>query len=134
MRIFVLIQSRLIFVLFGIFLFALSVSAQKSKCYDYERTDFSISGKIERVKINKELIWVIKLTKKACFDGGAADGVDVAENNVTDLQLLLSAEEYKQYQSFVNKNVVITGGFFHSHTAHHYTKVLMDVKKIELKK
>ena len=128
--------SIVIFGLLGILFFVSNASAQDSKCYNYERADFTVSGKIQRVKISKsETIWVLLLLpKKACFDGGAAGGVDVPEHGVTDLQLLLSPEEYKQYQSFVNKNVVITGGFFHSHTAHHYTKVLMDVEKIELKK
>lgn len=132
---FLMKQKTLIFIFIVILSSVSSASAQNSKCFDYERTDFTVSGKIQRVTVKKkETIWVLVLSKKACFDGGAADGVDIAENNVGDLQLLLSPEEYKQYQSFVNKNVVITGGFFHSHTAHHYTKVLMDVEKIELKK
>lgn len=119
-------------VLINLFLLVVSATAQQSKCYNYQETESSIAGKIERRNISKkETIWILRLVSPACFAGGAADGTDVPENNVRDLQLVLQPEEYRKYQPLVNKTVVVKGVFFHSHTAHHYTKVLLDVESIE---
>ena len=55
-------------------------------------------------------------------------GIDVTENNVDHLQLL---GDNKMIQPLLNKKVSITGTITHGTSAHHFTKVLINVSKIE---
>lgn len=56
------------------------------------------------------------------------EGVTITEHNVDRLQL--SGDE-KMITPLLNKKVRVKGTLFHQHTAHHFTKVLIEVQSIE---
>lgn len=62
------------------------------------------------------------------------DGFNVPENNILELQLVLNENDinYLKQNEALGKKVRITGELFGPVTAHHYSNVLMNVKKIEI--
>ena len=57
----------------------------------------------------------------------AADDMGDAIGGVDKLQLVFLSEVDMQCKELLNKFVSVKGKLFHSHTAHHYTKVLLEV-------
>ena len=55
-----------------------------------------------------------------------------ALTNVTFVQLLLQGEDLAQYPKFGNQPIAVTGTLFRAHTGHHYTDLLMNVKKMRI--
>ena len=54
------------------------------------------------------------------------------EQNVDLIQLVLTDDKlWPQFKTLIGKNVSVSGSLYHSHTGHHYTKVLCDVSSIE---
>ena len=52
-------------------------------------------------------------------------GGEEPERNVTDIQLIISKEQYARCRSLVGKRVEVSGKLMHSITGHHHTKVLL---------
>lgn len=56
-----------------------------------------------------------------------SDGYNAAINNVMQLQLV----NQQSLDSYLGKNVTVTGTLFGAQTGHHHTDVLLDVKSIQ---
>ena len=105
-------------------------------CLSYEPMSIKLEGKIKRHSFQdfngKETsrYWVLHLLQPVCIRGNN-DGINEEEKDITKLQLVLSPEQYRTYQSYVNIDVFVTGKLFHGHSAHHYTPVLLEVGNIK---
>ena len=53
-----------------------------------------------------------------------------ALQSVSQIQLVFSSQDQPAYSDLVGHKVTVTGGLFHAQTAHHYTRLLMDVEAI----
>jgi len=50
--------------------------------------------------------------------------------NVSFVQLIFHGTAAPEYWRYANRNVIVSGSLFRAQTAHHYTPLVMDVKKI----
>ena len=119
-----------------------SVTAAAQECLSYEPAEVELTGRITRVTFpgppnyesvrrgdQPEVSWVLVLARPVCVTGNT-DDINVAERRVTDLQLILTPEEYKQFRRFVGRRARVRGTLTHAHTGHHHTPVLLDVSSI----
>jgi hypothetical protein len=117
-------------------------AASKDGCFAYDTETVRLSGRAQLKAVpgppeyesiakgdRREYAWLLHLAKPICTE---ASGDDEAEANVKTLHLVLRGKQFKQLRSQMKKGrVSLTGTLFHSHTAHHRTSVLLDVKRIE---
>ena len=128
-------------------LFASAAAASAQNCLSYEPAEVQLSGTISKQVVpgppnyesvrkgdKPETIWILTLDKAVCVTGNT-DDVNEPEQNVTDLQLLLQPNHFAQLRRMTGPKVQVVslGKLFHGHTAHHRTKVLLDVKEIKQK-
>jgi hypothetical protein len=127
-------------------LIGLSASASAQTCLEYGPR-VSLSGKVQsRVfpgppnynSIKRgdrpETAFILTLPTPTCTINKTADDIDVPETDIREVQLVITKpSDWKLIKRLLGKPVLITGTLFHSHTAHHRTKVLLDVAKLELK-
>jgi hypothetical protein len=128
-----------------ILLCATAAAASAQSCLSYEPAEVKVSGTLSKQVVpgppnyesvrrgdKPETIWILTLDKAVCVTGNT-DDVNEPEQNVTDLQLLLQQEHFAQLRRMTGRKVHVaaSGTLFHGHTAHHRTKVLLDVKEIE---
>lgn len=74
-----------------------------------------------------ETYWVLQLPEPFCVAGQPIDaGIDAAQSNVTEIQLVLTREQYRKYWQKVGRRVRVSGNLFGAHTTHHHTAVLME--------
>jgi hypothetical protein len=124
---------------------ATAAAASAQSCLSYEPTEVRVSGTISKQVVpgppnyesvrkgdKPETIWILTLDKPVCVTGNT-DDVNEPEQNVTDLQLLLKQDQFAQLRRMTGRKVhaAASGTLFHGHTAHHRTKVLLDVKEIK---
>jgi hypothetical protein len=114
-------------------------------CFRFEPAVATISGPLVRHTFagppnyedvkkgdRPETGWYVRLAEPICFvgtPGDAVNGEDVA--GVDLVQLVLTHDEYKTHGRLVGQNVKATGTFFHWHTGHHHTPVLLTVTRLE---
>jgi hypothetical protein len=119
---------------------ALAARAQTAtaaaRCLSYEPETVNLSGlAARRTFVNasdkKETVWILRLDAPVCVKRDAENEFNVERNRVRDVQLVLTAEQYKQFQSNLNKKVAARGKLFGAHTQHHFTDVLMIVEEIK---
>ena len=118
--------------------------AQGGQCLSYEPAEVRVSGTLSKMVVpgppnyesvkkgdTPETIWILTLDKAVCVTGNT-DDINEPEQNVTDLQLVLQPSHFAQLRRMGagKVQVVSLGKLFHAHTAHHRTKVLLDVKEI----
>ena len=120
---------------------AFSVSAQDTsaasvqECLNYEPATATLTGTISRrgvinVAEQKEVVWIMKLSKPICVKGDEGSDFNVERSRVSDVQLALDPEMFGKYRRLLGKKVRATGTLFGEHTAHHFTPVLLDVSEI----
>ncbi len=82
--------------------------------------------------IAKPYVITLNTPIKVVADEG--DDVNETENNQNMIQLALSEEQLKYLKSknAFGKRIQVTGTFFHSHTGHHFTPVLMSVSEVKI--
>jgi hypothetical protein len=117
----------------------------QEQCLSYDPAEVQVSGTLDKMVVPgppnyqsvkkgdmPETIWVLTLDKAVCVTGNT-DDINEAEQNVTDLQLVLQQTHFAQLRRMRGRKVHVaaTGKLFHAHTAHHRTKVLLDVKEIK---
>ena len=120
-------------------IFLTSSVALGNECLEYGPAKVQLKGKISRSENpaakgdRKEVMWFLSLERPVCVKANQKDptGFEVEEKNVTDLQMALTPEQYKEYKNLLGKSAMVSGELFHEHTAHHHTKVLIGVSKIE---
>lgn len=106
------------------------------ECLVYEVNEVSLLGLLSRkakkaseLAIEKrEYYWLLHLFEPVCFKEGKE--YNEAESEVWRIQLVILPWQYKQYKKHLNTKVKIKGRLFHAHTAHHLTRVLMEVEQI----
>ena len=127
-------------------LIGLSKWASAQTCLEYGPT-VTLTGKVyskvfpgppnyESVKRGDrpETTLILSLATPTCTTNKTADDIDVPEPDIREVQLVLSKpSDWKLIKRVLGKPVVITGTLFHSHTAHHRTKILLDVAELKLK-
>jgi hypothetical protein len=128
-----------------ILLCATAAAASAQSCLSYEPAEVQLSGTLSKQVVpgppnyenvrrgdKPETIWILTLDKAVCVTGNT-DDVNEPEQTVTDLQLVLEGNQFAQVRRMGGRKVRVaaTGTLFHAHTAHHRTKVLLDVKEIE---
>ena len=133
-------MKRYFIMLFlGNLLLANSVVAS---CLEYEPNIIEVSGTLVREiypgRPNYESIingdesvtvWVLKLKASVCVV--ESDEINIKEDNETEIQLVLDQNQYKKYQSLIGSSVSVTGKLFHSHTGHHYKRLLLNINDIK---
>jgi len=125
-----------------LFLFATTAYASAQECLSYDTDGVSLTGTISKKSFpgppnyesikqgdKPETYWILHLAKPICT---TASGDNDAENNVTDLQLILTQKQYALYRRFIGgrTRATITGKLSHAITGHHHTPVMMEVTKI----
>jgi hypothetical protein len=124
-------------------LFAFIAVGQSKDCLKYEPDTVKVVGVIERDTFpgrpnyesikdgdESEIYWILKLSKSVCVIGKPNDDLNESENNITEMQLVLTEEQYDVYRKLIGKKVVVSGTLFHSISAHHKTTVLISVVKM----
>jgi hypothetical protein len=125
-----------------LFLFATTAYASAQSCLSYDTDGVRLQGTIgkktfpgppnyESIKKGDEpeTYWVLRLAKPICM---TASGDNDAENNVTEMQLILTPKGYANFRKYVGRKdgVLVEGKLMHAITGHHHTPVLMEVKAI----
>ena len=113
-----------------------AADAQTAKCLSYEPEKVSLRGQLLRKSVvnasnQKETIWTLKLDAPICVKADAGNEFNVAVERLTDVQLVLSTEQFKKYRANLNKKIEAGGTLFGAHTQHHFTNVLMIVEEIK---
>ena len=82
--------------------------------------------------IAKPYVITLNTPIKVVADEG--DDINETETNQNLIQLGLSEEQLKYLKSknAFGKRIQVTGTFFHSHTGHHFTPVLMTVSEVKI--
>lgn len=98
-----------------------------------------LDGRVQRSQIKDPIngetgiIWVLNLDQPCSvrWESPETSGVWYTNANVTHLQMVLDATEYKRYLGLVEKNVRVWGTLFPGNTRYHHTDILMDTDRIE---
>lgn len=118
-------------------------SSARAQCLKYEPAVVTLTGKLsshifpgppnyESIKRGdeKERAIILTIAAPICVNGGG-DAVDEPENNIRDLQLVITKPpDWQIVERRLGKRVTVVGTLFHAHTGHHRTKVLIDVTNI----
>ena len=121
-------------------------SASAQMCLEYGPT-VTLTGKVyskvfpglpnyESIKRGdrRETAVILSLAAPTCTTGKSADNTDIPETDIREVQLVMTnLGTGNSSNASVGKPVVVTGTLFHAHTAHHRTKVLLDVAELKLK-
>jgi hypothetical protein len=116
----------------------------RAQCLKYEPAVVTLTGTLsshvfpgppnyESIKRGdqKETAIILNLRAPICTNGSSDPRFDEPENNVRDLQLVITKPaDWQTVDRRLRKRVVVTGTLFHAHTGHHRTKVLIDVASI----
>ena len=78
--------------------------------------------------------YIITLNTPITVVANGENDFDETETNQNLIQLALSEEQLKYLKSknAFGKRIQVTGTFFHSHTGHHFTPVLMTVSEVKI--
>lgn len=140
------IERLLLLLLVPFLLITTAHDAAAQGCLSYESDGVKLAGKIKTMTFpgppnyeslkkgdQPEVAWVLRLRRPVCVEAGRDNEFDVAESKVTDIQLVLEAEEFTKWRVLARGRawVVVTGKLFHAHTGHHHTAVLMEVTNIK---
>ncbi|HEX5734736.1 MAG TPA: DUF4431 domain-containing protein [Blastocatellia bacterium] len=122
-----------------------SNASMPQECLSYEPATVTLNGKITRKTFagppnyeslkegdTPETYWVLHLTKPICVNGDEnMPGGEEPERNVSNIQLILSKEQYARYRGLVGKRVEVSGKLMHAITGHHHTNVLLTATGIK---
>ena len=140
------VKRLLLLLLLPFLLFATVNDVAAQSCLSYESNGVKLAGRIKIMTFpgppnyesvekgdQPEVAWVLRLGKPVCVNKGQDNEFDVAESNVTDIQLVLEQQEFTKWRVLARGRapVTITGKLFHAHTGHHHTAVLMEVTNIK---
>ena len=116
--------------------------SHQSKTYSYEPAVSALEGKLETKNFwgppgygedtlndSKELCTILVLKDPIDI---VADSTNELEESISNVKKIQLASAIK-LDSYIGKNVLISGKLFSAQTGHHHTDVLMDVKKVELR-
>ena len=77
--------------------------------------------------------YVLKLSSPITVVANGGDEFNETETNQRTIQMAPSEEHinYLKSRNAYGKRIQVTGTFFHSHTGHHFTPVLMTVSEVK---
>ena len=112
-------------------------------CLKYEPAKVHLSGTIARETFPgppnyesvasgdaAETIWVLRLSKPICTVSSSSDEINEAENDQSELQLVLEPAQYKRYRALVGRRVTATGTLFHAISGHHHKTLLLTTEAL----
>ena len=101
--------------------------ASDPKCLSYAPALVTLTGALTEKSDEPETYWVLNLGQPICTTGGEHSS-NVAERNVSSLQLLFTNDEvYQRYRFLLNTTVRVTGSLASGTTAQHHTQVVLQV-------
>lgn len=119
-------------------------ASSRGDCLSYETDGVTLLGTVVRKtfpgppnfeSVEKgdapEEAWILHLSKPICVDADPENEMDVAERDVTDVQLALDGDLFSKIETLKGGRVLLTGTLFHAHTGHHRTSVLMSVSDVK---
>ncbi|MFO1519672.1 MAG: DUF4431 domain-containing protein [bacterium] len=77
-----------------------------------------------------ERVWILRLRHPLCVHA-KKDPLYEEESQLSEIQLVLTRDQYLKYKNQRGKEVWAEGTLFHAHTGHHHADVLMTVSGIE---
>lgn len=133
--------TKLLFLLFAMMAACLGQSEIDKNCLSYEPSVVKLSGTLVRKTFpgppeyksirdgdRPETSWFLNLKMPVCVDRDKAQpDLNPAQNDVRTVQLVVSAESYKKYESLVGQWIMVTGMLFGEHTGHHHAQVLLTI-------
>jgi hypothetical protein len=107
-------------------------------CFSLEPAQVSLEGNIREEEFTDtdqpsnqpEVCWILHLPKPVCVGKGDDEFLD-DDVVIEEIQLALEPKQYDAYQNLLNSFVKLSGNLFAAHTAHHHTKILLSVKRLE---
>lgn len=125
------IKYNIIFLfIFNFLLYGLSIAEYKTT-----NEEVVLTGKMSSARIffdaNNKIERPYILTLHAPISV-AKDEFDGPVNNITEVQLVFHSN-ISDEKKYLNHEVEVKGVLFYAITAHHHTKVLIDVKDIQIK-
>ena len=78
--------------------------------------------------------YVLKLSSPITVVANGGDEFNETETNQRTIQMAPSEEHinYLKSRNAYGKRIQVTGSFFHSHTGHHFTPVLISVSEVKI--
>jgi len=71
--------------------------------------------------------FVLRLNPPACVDADPTDAANMpAKRGITDIQLLLSSEQYAELRPKLGQRIGLSGVLFPAETGHHHTPVILE--------
>lgn len=111
-------------------------------CLDYEPKVVTLQGKLEIREYpgppnyestakgdRAEWAAMLELASPVCANGVAGDPLQPAEQDIRQIHLVPMHEAIPA--SFDGKQVTVTGTLFHSFTAHHRSRLLLNVQSVK---
>jgi uncharacterized protein DUF4431 len=73
-----------------------------------------------------ETYFVLRLNPPACVDADPTDAEIPAKRGITEIQLLLSSEQYAELRPKLGQRIGLSGVLFPAQTGHHHTPVILE--------
>lgn len=113
-------------------------TAKNKTCLVYEPAKTTLDGQLTRRAVvdaseQKEMIWLVKLRSAQCVAADAENEMNPAIESVSEVQLVLTAEQMRRARPLLNQKITVAGTLFAAHTQHHFTEVLMIVSELTKK-
>lgn len=130
------------FGLAAVFLFAgqttFAQTEKNKSCLAYEPAKTVLDGLLTRRAVvnaseQKETIWIVRLRAPQCVAADANNEFNPAVERVSEVQLVLTAEQMHRYRPLLNQKITVAGTLFAAHTQHHFTEVLLIVGEMAKK-
>jgi hypothetical protein len=135
------------YVLTPILLSALAVAQPSPHCLEYEPKTVALEGKLVQQTFAEppnhesqasgdaaETYFILELKQAFCLNASkSTPAINGAQADVTRVQLVITQREYREYASWIGREVSVRGELFEGHTGHHHTSVLLTVKDIQSK-
>ena len=75
--------------------------------------------------MNRNPYFVLRLNPPACVDADPTDADMPAKRGITEIQLLLSTEQYAELRPELGQRIGLSGVLFPAETGHHHTPVIL---------
>ena len=121
-----------------------SARTSSTNCLKYEPAVVNLSGAFKRrtfpgrpnyESVKKgdepETVWILQLNKPVCVEGDANIWEYAREENISEMQLILTAAQYKRYKRLHKKLVLVGGKLLPQTTGHHHTKIMLEAAEIK---
>jgi hypothetical protein len=119
---------------------SIGVEATPSPCLTYEPDTIRVQGHLER-RIDPgrpdyestasgdeaEAHFYLRLQAPVCIEVGQDSLIDVAQSDISDVQLVLDSAGYARLRPQLGSQVQLSGQLMAAHTGHHHAPLLLNV-------